>query len=140
MNQIAVNLIGVVATPSEINELIENDERARLDLLSETADHARADDMPYAQRLQRREIGFVRNLVRRDRMLFAMSRQKCNTPAAQFAYDDRRGWFSVRSLYLDGFDNRESRQFTETRSADNTNERVLRCGECLSALLARGSR
>lgn len=108
MNQFSVNLIGVVATPSEINELIENNERAGLNLLSETADHARAHDMSYPKQLQRREIGFVRNPMRRDCVLLAVSRQKSDTPAAQFANDYGSGWLPIGSFPLDDLDDFES--------------------------------
>jgi len=82
MNQFSVNLVGIITTPREIDELIGNNKRARLDLLSETADYARADDMPHAKRLQSREIGLVRNFMWRDCMLPAVSWQKSETPAA----------------------------------------------------------
>jgi hypothetical protein len=140
MNQFSVNLIGVVSTPSEIDELIENNERARLYLLSEAADHACSDDMPHAEQLQSREIGLVRNFVRRDRMFFAVSRQKSDTPAAKFAYDYRSGRLPVGSFLLDGIGNYESWQFTETRSADNSNKQILSGGELLLVLSARESR
>ncbi len=140
MNQFSVNLVGVVATPCEIDELIGNNERARLNLLSKTADHARSDDMPHAERLQGYEIGLVRNLVRRDRMFLAVPWQKSDTPAAQLAYNYRSGRLSVGSFLLDGVGDYEPRQFTETRSADNSNERILPGGERLPALLARGPR
>jgi len=114
VNQFSVNLIGVVATPRKIDKLVGNNERARLYLFSETADHARADNVPYAERLQRREIGLVWNFMWRDCMLPAVSWQKSDTSTAQFAHDDRRRRLSVRSFRLDGIGDREPRQFTET--------------------------
>jgi len=140
MNQFSVNLVSVVATPREIDKLIKNNERTRLNLLSETADHAYSDDMPHTKRLQSRDIGLVRDPVRRDRMLLAVPRQKSDTPAAQFTYNYGSGRLSVGSFRLDGLGDYKPRKFTEARSADNSNERNFPGGERLPALLARGSK
>lgn len=140
MNESAVNLKRIVATPCEIDELIGNHECAGLNLLSETAHYARPDHMPHAKRLQCREIRLVRNLVRRNRMLRAMSRQKSDMPVAQFANADRSGRFPVGSFCLDVFRDSQSRQRAETRSADNSNEWFLLGGWRLLVLLTGESR
>ena len=73
-------------------------------------------------------------------MLPAVSRQKSDAPAAKFAYDYRSGRLPVGSFRLDGIGDHEPRQFTETRSADNSNKQILSGGELLLVLSARESR
>lgn len=140
VNQFPVNLMSIVSTPRQIDELIKNNERARLNPLSETADYARPDHLLNADRFQRREIRLVGNLVRRNRMLHSVSGQKSDTPAAQFADDDWSRRLTVRRFHLDGFSNRQFRQSAETRPADDSKKRILLGGERLLVLSVRESR
>lgn len=140
VDQLTINFVGVVSTPRKIDELIKHNERARLDFLSETANHACSDYLPHADRFQRREIRLVRNSVRRNRMFFSVSWQKSDAPAAQFADYDWSGWLTVRCPHLNGFSNRQFRELAETRPADDSNKRILLGEEHPPVLLVRKSR
>ena len=88
VNNLGVNLKCVVATPREIDELIRNYKCPGFNRFSETAYYACTDHVLHAKRFQRSKICFVWNFVRWNRMLETMSRQKSDTPAAQFANAD----------------------------------------------------
>lgn len=122
MNDLAVLVESIIATPGEINELIGDNEVARLDFFAQTSGNACCYYMPYADRVQRRKIRLVRNFVRRNRMARTMPWQKSYSPTAKFPDKNgiRRNSISCLNINYILYD--KTRQLAQARPPDNPNK------------------
>src|ERR1041385_4004684 len=92
-----------------VDELVADDELAQPQLRLQRPRRVRADDPPHAELLHRPDVRAVRDLVRRQLVLWPVARQERDPLAADLADHERPGRLPVRGVELDLLDVLEER-------------------------------
>src|SRR3989344_3207713 len=125
MDNLTIDIVRVVPSPSEVDELVRRYEVTGPDLLLQTPDHTSRHHMAYPQRPNGPEIRLVWDLVWWDGVFCPVAWQENDSLASQLTDRDLSRWLAVGSVHFDLSHPFDGRETTESRPADDTNTRFV---------------
>lgn|SRR3989344_1000171 len=125
VDYLTIDIVCVVSTPSEVDELVRCYEIAWFDFLLQAPNHASGHNMAYPQRPNGPEICLVRHFVWRDGVIRTVSWQEYYSLAFKLTNREFFRWFAVGSVHFDLSYPFDGRKTTEPRPADDTNTRFV---------------
>lgn len=102
-----------------VDDLVWDDEVARLDVLLQRADGGEGDDAAHAEGAERRDVGAVRDLMGRERVVCAVAREEGNHGVAVGEDGDRGGGGAPRCRNVQGGDWGVALELLEASAADD---------------------